>query len=69
LKELKQCLDQNLEELVRFHIGVRTRRQLNYSTIKKEAFTIALCFGNYQDDLYCPKKKKILLRIDYKSAK
>jgi len=35
-------LDQNPEQLVRFHSGVWTGPQLNYSTIKKEISFIVL---------------------------
>ena len=39
---LKQCLDQNPEQLVRFHGGTWTEPQVNYSTIKKEVAPIVL---------------------------
>jgi len=51
---------------VRFHSGLWHDLQQKYSTIKKEILAIVLCISKFQDDLYL---KKILLRIDCKSAK
>jgi hypothetical protein len=39
------------EQLVRFHSGVWTSSQQNYSTIKKEILSIVLCITKFQDDL------------------
>jgi len=64
---LKQRLESDSQEqLVRFHSGLWLGAQQNYSTIKKEILSIVLCVLKFQDDLFY---KKILLRIDCKSAK
>ena len=64
---LKQKIEINAkEQLIRFHSGIWNNAQMNYSVIKKEILVIVLCISKFQDDLY---NKKILLRIDCKSAK
>ena len=52
--------------LVRFHSGIWSDSQRNYSTIKKEILSIEICISKFQDYLY---NKKVLLRIDCKLAK
>ncbi|CAL9000081.1 unnamed protein product, partial [Prunus brigantina] len=54
------------EQIVRFHSGIWTKSQSNYSTIKKEILAIVLCITKFQDDLL---NQKILVRVDCKSAK
>jgi hypothetical protein len=54
------------EQIVRFHSGVWTKAQSNYSTIKKEILSIVLCVDKFQTDLL---NQKFLIRIDCKSAK
>ena len=39
---------------------------MNYSTVKKEILAIVLCIQKFQSDVF---NKKILLRVDCKSAK
>jgi len=63
---LKQQIDAQNEQLVRFHSGLWHGPQQKYSTIKKEILSIVLCISKFQDNLYL---KKFLLRIDCKSAK
>ena len=63
---LKQKLETQNEQLVRFHSGLWHGPQQKYSTIKKEILAIVLCVSKFQDDLF---NKKFLLRIDCKSAK
>ena len=63
---LKQKLESQKEQLVRFHSGLWHGPQQKYSTIKKKILAIVLCVSKFQDDLYL---KKFLLRIDCKSAK
>jgi len=63
---LKQKLDSQNEQLVRFHSGLWHGPQQKYFTIKKEILAIFLCVSKFQDDLFI---KKFLLRIDCKSAK
>jgi len=63
---LKQKVESNKEQLVRFHSGLWHGLQQKYSTIKKEILAIVLCILKFQDDLFL---KKFLLRIDCKSAK
>jgi len=63
---LKQRLESQKEQLVRFHSGLWHGSQQKYSTIKKEILAIVLCISKFQDDLFL---KKFFLRIDYKSAK
>jgi hypothetical protein len=54
------------EQIVRFHSGVWTKAQINYSTIKKEILSIVLCINKFHTDLI---NKKFLIGIDCKSAK
>jgi len=63
---LKQKLESQNEQLVRFHSGLWHGPQQKYSTMKKEILAIVLCVSKFQDDLYI---KKFLLRIDCKPAK
>jgi len=63
---LKQKLETQNEQLVRFHSGLWHGPQQKYSTIKKEILAIVLCVSKFQGDLF---NKKFLLRIDCKSAK
>jgi len=63
---LKQKVESQKEQLVRFHSGLWHGPQQKYSTIKKEILAIVLCISKFQDDLFL---KKFLLRIDCKSAK
>ena len=57
---------QNKISIVRFHYGVWSGPQLNYSTVKKEILAIVLCIQKFQSDVF---NKKFLLRVDCKSAK
>ena len=57
---------QNKISIVRFHSGIWSGPQLNYSTVKKEILAIVLCIQKFQSDVF---NKKFLLRIDCKSAK
>ena len=57
---------QNKISIVRFHSGVWSGPQLNYSTVKKEMLAIVLCIQKFQSDVF---NKKFLLRVDCKSAK
>jgi hypothetical protein len=54
------------EQIIRFHSGSWNNAQKNYSTIKKEIFSVVLCITKFQSDLL---NQKFLLRIDCKSAK
>jgi hypothetical protein len=54
------------KQIVRFHSGVWTKAQSNYSIIKKEILSIILYVDKFQTDLL---NKKFLIRIDCKSAK
>ena len=51
---------------MRFHSGVWSGPQLNYSIVKKELLAIVLCIQKFQSDIF---NKKFLLRVDCKSAK
>ena len=51
---------------MRFHSGVWSGPQLNYSMVKKEILVIVLCIQKFQSDVF---NKKVLLRVDCKSAK
>ena len=62
---LKQDFENKIS-IVRFHSGVWSGPQLNYSTVKKEILAIILCIQKFQSDVF---NKKILLRVDCKSAK
>ena len=62
-------LKQNFENkisIVRFHSGVWSGPQINYSTVKKEILAVVLCIQKFQNDVF---NKKFLLRVDCKSAK
>ena len=62
-------LKQNFENkisIVRFHSGIWSGPQMNYSTVKKEILVIVLCIQKFQRDVF---KKKFLLRVDCKIAK
>jgi hypothetical protein len=48
------------EQIVRFHYGVWTKAQTNYSTIKKEILSIVLCINKFHTDLI---NQKFLIRI------
>ena len=54
------------EQIIRFHSGVWTKTQSNYSTIKKEILSIVLCVSKFQTHLL---NQKFLTHIDCKSAK
>ena len=49
---LKQKLESQKEQLVRFHSGLWHGSQQKYSTIKKKILAIVLCVSKFQDDLY-----------------
>ena len=49
------------EQIVRFHSGIWTPTQLNYSTIKKENLSIVLCISKFQSDLLNQKFFKVHL--------
>ena len=51
---------------MRFHSGIWSGPQLNYSTVKKEILAIVLCIQKFQSDVF---NKKFLLRVDCKSGK
>ena len=57
---------QNKISIIRFHSGIWSGPQENYSTIKKEILAIVLCIQKFQEDVF---NKKILLRVDYKNTK
>ena len=57
---------QNKISIVRFHSGVWSGPQINYSTVKKEILAIVLCIQKFESDVF---NKKLLLRVDCKSAK
>ena len=57
---------QNQISIVRFHSGMRSGPQENYSTIKKEILAIVLCIQKFQEYVF---NKKFLLCVDCKSAK
>jgi len=63
---LKQRVEAQKEQLVRFYSGLWHGPQRKYSTIKKEILAIVVCISKFQDDLFL---KKFLLCIDCKSAK
>jgi len=52
---LKQRLESQNEQLVRFHSGLWHGPQQKYSTIKKEILAIVLCVSKFQDDLFLSK--------------
>ena len=62
---LKQDFENKIS-IVRFHFGVWSGPQINYSTVKKEILAIVLCIQKFQSDVF---NKKFLLRVDCKSAK
>ena len=47
--------------IFRFHFGIWSGPQINYSTIKKEILAIVLCIQKFQSDVF---NKKFLLRVD-----
>ena len=62
-------LKQNFENkisIVKFHFGIWTGPRINYSIVKKEILAIVLCIQKFQSEVL---NKKILLRVDCKSAK
>jgi hypothetical protein len=64
---LKQVSSQSSQEqLVRFHSGVWSGPQKNYSTIKKEILAIVLVISKFQDDLI---NKNFILKTDCKASK
>ena len=62
---LKQDFENKIS-IVRFHSGVWSGPQMNYSTVKKEILAIVLCIQKFQSDVF---NKKFLLIVDCKSAK
>ena len=52
---------QNKISIVRFHSGVWSVPQINYSTVKNEILAIVLCIKKFQSDVF---NKKFLLRVD-----
>ena len=62
-------LKQNFENkisIVKFHFGIWTGPQINYSTVKKEILAIVLCIQKFQSEVF---NKKFFLRVHCKSAK
>ena len=57
---------QNKISIIRFHSGIWSGPQENYSTIKKEILAIVSCIQKFQEDVF---NRKFLLKVDYKSAK
>lgn len=57
----------NQEQLVKFHSGVWTAPQRNYSAIKKEILLIVLCISKFQDDLI--NKEFSFLKTNCKASK
>jgi len=45
---LKQCLEPNSKQLVRFHSGAWPGLQIHYFTIKKDLLSIVLCIPNFK---------------------
>ena len=62
---LKQDFEEKIS-IVRFHSGVWSGSQENYSTIKKEILAIVFCIQKFQSDVF---NKTFLLRVNCKSAK
>ena len=62
---LKQDFENKIS-IVRFHSGVWSGPQINYSTVKKEILAIVLCIQKFQSDVF---NQKFILRVDCKSAK
>ena len=62
---LKQDFEEKIS-IVRFHSGVWSGSQENYSTIKKEILAIVLYIQKFQSDVF---NKTFLLRVNCKSAK
>jgi len=54
------------EQIVKFHSGAWDKTEVNYSTIKKEMYSLVLCINKFQSDLL---NKRFLVIIDCKSAK
>ena len=54
------------KQIVRFHSGAWDKTELNYSTIKKEIYSLVLFINKFQSDLL---NKIFLVIIDCKSAK
>ena len=57
---------QNHFSIVRFHSGMWSGTQENYSTIKKEILAIVLCIQKFQEYVF---NKKFIFHVDCKSAK
>ena len=62
---LKQDFENKIS-IVRFHSGVWSGPQINYSMVKKESLAIVLCIQKFQSDVF---NKKFLLGVDFKNAK
>ena len=62
---LKQDLENKIS-IVRFHSGIWSGLQENYSTVKKEILAFVLCILKFQSNVF---NKKFLLQVDCKSAK
>ena len=62
---LKQDFENKIS-IVRFHSGIWSGPQKNYSIVKKEILAIVLCIQKFQSNVF---NKKFLLRVDCKSAK
>ena len=54
------------EQIVRFHSGACDKTESNYSTIKKEIYSLVVCINKFQSDLL---NKIFLVRITCKSTK
>ena len=63
---LKQKLNNNPEQIIKYHSGAWNETQQKYSTVKKEILSIVLCVSKFQNDLI---NKTFVLRVDCKSAK
>ena len=57
---------QNKISIIRFHSGIWSGPQENYSTIKKEILAIVLCIQKFQEDVF---NKKFLICVDCKNTK
>ena len=51
----------NKVSIIRFHSGVWSGLQENYSTVKKEILAIVLCIQKFQSDVF---NKNFLLHVD-----
>jgi len=58
---LKQKLESQTEQLVRFHSDLWHGPQQKYSIIKKEILAIVLCISKFQDDLFLKNSFSLLI--------